>query len=318
MTGRVLITGAAGFIGRGLQPVLERAGWVVCASSRRAPAGPGWVRVGELGPDTDWRAALAGCDAVVHLAARVHVLRESESDAVSAYRIANVAGTERLARQAARAGVRRLVYLSSIKVNGEATTPGRPFRGHDSPRPQDAYGESKWAAEQALARVGRETGLEWVVLRPPLVYGPGVGANFLRLMEWVRRGWPLPLGGVDNRRSLVGVANLADAVARCLTEPRAAGRVYLPADGEDVSTAELIRRLATRMGRPARLMPWPPAWLEGMGRLLGRGSEVSRLTGSLCVDPGPLRDELGWQPVQSLDAGLADTVAWFLARERQT
>lgn len=300
----VLVTGANGFIGQALCPALAAAGFVV----RRAVRGgstPEAFAVGDIGPNTDWRAALAGCGAVVHLAARVHVMREATADTEAAFHAVNCEGTLNLARQAAAAGVRRFVFVSSIKVNGEGRA--APYHEADAAAPRDAYARSKWAAEQGLWEISRETGLEGVVLRPPLVYGPGVGANFQRLLGWVARGWPLPFGRVDNRRSLLFVGNLADAIRACLSHPAAAGKTYLVSDGEDVSTPELLRRLAGALGRPARLSPVPPSWLAWVANLLGRGADLDRLLGSLAVDSGAIRRDLAWRPPHTLNQGLAET-----------
>jgi UDP-glucose 4-epimerase len=262
--------------------------------------------VGEIGANTGWQRAVDGCDAVVHLAARVHVMRDSAADPLAAFRAVNVDGTLNLARQAAAAGVKRFVFLSSIKVNGEGSEV--PYLESDSPAPLDPYAISKWEAEQGLREIAAQTGMEVVILRPPLVYGPGVKANFARLIRAVERGWPLPLGAIDNRRSLLFLGNLVDAIRLCLEHPAAANRTYLLSDGEDVSSAELVRRLAKAMGKPARLLP-VPAWAFGLaGRLLGRRQEVARLLGSLTVDSSAIRRELGWVPPYTLDQGLALTV----------
>ena len=313
MNRRVLVTGASGFVGQGLCPVLEKAGWAIRRASRNPPMDFGWARIADLGPDTGWQEALEGCDAVVHLAARVHVSSTSDASTRAALHLANASGPERLAREAARLGVGRFILMSSIKVNGEATDKACPFQADDPPRPEDTYGESKWAGEQALARVGSETGMEWVVLRPPLIHGPGVGANFLRMLRWIHHGLPLPLGKVDNLRSLLGLANLADIVTLCLDHPGAAQKVILASDGEDISTPELFRRLAKHMGRSARLPALPLGVLEGLGRMTGLEAVLAKLTGSLRVDTRFLREDLGWIPLNSLDAGLAATVDWFMA-----
>lgn len=315
MSRRVLVTGAGGFVGRALLPVLAGGGWEA-VGALRCPAGTAGVEariVGDIGPDTDWRAALQGVDAVVHLAARVHVMRDAAADPLAEFRRINTAGTRRLAEQAAAAGVRRLVYLSSVKVNGEATD-GRPFREADPPQPRDPYGISKMEAERALAEVAAATGLETVVLRPPLVYGPGVKGNFRSLMDLVRRRLPLPFGAVANTRSLIGLANLAGAIALCLDHPAAANRVFLLRDGEDVSTPELVRRLAHALGVPPRLVPVPAAALRLAGQLVGRAAAVERLLGSLAVDDAAIRRDLGWRPAASLDSGLAEAVAWHPGR----
>jgi nucleoside-diphosphate-sugar epimerase len=274
-----------------------------------APVPGDSIAVGEIGPDTDWDAALRDVNAVVHLAARVHTLRETAADPLAEYRRVNLDGTRRLAAAAARQGVSRLVFVSTSKVNGEASA--RPFTESDSPRPEDAYARSKWEAEQALAHIGRETGLEHVILRPPLVYGPGVGANFGRLMRWVVRGVPLPLGAVDNRRSLLYLGNLVDAIRVCLDHPAAAERTYLVSDGEDVSTPELVRRIAGALGVAPRLFPVPVSMLRLAASAIGRRQEIERLVGSLQVDSAAIRRELGWSAPATMREGLTETARWF-------
>lgn len=307
----VLVTGANGFVGRALCDALAASGRAFRKSVRAPDPGfPGASVVGNIGPATEWSAALDGVQCVIHLVARTHVLRESAPDPLAEYRRINVEGSLALALQAARAGVRRLVFMSSIKVNGESTA--RPYTEDDPPHPEDAYGISKREAEEALARVAATTGLELVVLRPPLVYGPGVKGNFLRLLDLVARGTPLPLASVDNRRSLIHVGNLADAVIKAAEAPRAAGRTYLVADGEDVSTPELVRALARALGVRPRLLPCPPALMRFGAALIARQGEIARLTGSLQVDCARIRRELQWRPPFTLMQGLAQTARWYL------
>lgn len=331
---RILVTGANGFIGQALCRTLLAFGHGVrCAVRTGSSKGKGGysrlagragdtpardgldiaetVVTGAIGPETDWTEALTGIETVVHLAARVHAFKERVRDPLAEFRHVNVAGTERLARMAASAGVRRLVYVSSIKVNGEST-PESPFTEDDAPEPQDAYGQSKQEAEQALRKIAEETGLEVVIVRPPLVYGPGVGANFLRMMNWINRGLPLPLDSVRNSRSLIYLGNLVDALVTCVMHPRAAGKIFLVSDGEDVSTPELIRRLAQAMGRRPRLVSLPPVLLLLAGLLTGKSAEVERLLGSLRVDSSRIRRELQWTPSFSMDQGLRETVRWYL------
>jgi len=310
----VLVTGANGLVGRALCDALAGSGRAVRKAVRAAAAGDAAaIAVGEIGPDTHWRAALEGVGAVVHLAARTHVLRETAPDPLAAYLRVNAQGTERLARSAMSCGVRRLVFLSSVKVNGERTAE-RPYSESDPPRPEDNYSVSKRDAEQVLARVAAETGLETVVLRPPLVYGPGVKANFLRLMHLVARGMPLPLGAVVNRRSLIYAGNLAHAIVTALDAPSAAGRTYLVSDGEDVSTPELVRRLAHALGVKPRLLPVPLAALRVAAALAGKRAELARLTHSLQVDSSRIRSELAWQPPFTFAQGLELTARWYHAR----
>jgi nucleoside-diphosphate-sugar epimerase len=313
---RVLVTGATGFVGREVCARLAARGVAVRAAVRTPGSGAAdEVRVGEIDDSTDWRAALEGVDAVIHLAARVHMMGAAEQAQIAEYRRVNVGGTESLARQAAAAEVRRLVYASSIKVNGEGTH-DVPYRPTDPPHPVDAYGISKWEAEEALWRVCAASGLEGVVVRPPLVYGPGVRANFLQLLKLVERGIPLPLGAVKNRRSLVFVGNLADALIRAAEHPAAAGRTYLVSDGAALSTADLVRGIATALARPARLVPIPPALLRLGGRVAGRGDVVERLCGSLEVDSAALASELGWTPPVAPLEGLRLTAEWFRGAAR--
>lgn len=290
----IAVTGATGFVGRALCRHLAEARQPFRALGRRAAAGV--VAVGDIGPDTDWRAPLAGADTVIHLAARVHQMRDGGRDTLPLYRETNVEGTRTLARQAASAGVRRLVYASSVKVNGERTRPGRPFRPDDAPAPDDPYGRSKLEAEQALAAVAAETGLEVVVVRPPLVYGAGVGANFKALVALVRRGLPLPLGAVRNSRSLIAAENLADLLLHCATHPDAPGSTLLCSDDQDVSTPALLRAVGAAERRPVRLFSAPPWALRAAGRLAGQGAAVDRLTESLQVDISETRARLGWRP----------------------
>ena len=308
---RVLVTGATGFVGGPVCRRLADSGWAVAGAIRRPAAMPPGIAarvVGDIGPETNWREALAGIDAVVHLTARAHVMRDTESDPLAVFRRINRDATLRLAEECVRAGVPRLLFASSIKVNGEATPPGRPFRAEDAPRPVDAYGIAKAEAEEGLARIAAATSLGVTVIRPPLVHGPGAKGNLAALMAALRRRLPLPLGRIANRRSLIGVGNLAEAVRFCLADTRTVGATYLVRDGEDVSTPELIRRLGAALDAPARLLPVPVAALRLAGTLAGKGAAVDRLAGSLVVDDAPLR-ALGWSPPLGLDAGLAAMAA---------
>jgi UDP-glucose 4-epimerase len=303
----MLITGANGFVGRALCIHLAASSHAVCSAVRALSGLPEEVVVGSINKNTDWRAALAGCNAVIHLAARVHIMNDTEQDPLALYRATNTEATLNLARQAAQSGVKRFVFISTIKVNGEGRD--APYREIDEPAPEDAYAISKWEAEQGLQRIAQETGLEIVILRPPLVYGPGVKANFLRLMRTVASGWPLPLGGIHNKRSLLYLGNFVDAIQLCLEHPDAAGQTFLLDDGQAVSTPELIRAVAQAMGRPARMLAVPVVALEWVGILLGKRAAVARLTGSLYVDGTAIRTRLGWAPPFSMEAGLAATVA---------
>ena len=305
-----LVTGATGFIGSALVAALQAHAVRRALRQPAEDARPGDCIVGNIGPDTDWRQALAGVDCVVHLAARTHVLEEDAADPLAAYRRINVEATRNLAQQATAAGVRRFVFLSSVKVNGEAT-PVLPYSETDAPAPQDAYGITKHEAEEVLRDIAARSAMELVILRPPLVYGPGVKGNFLRLLRLIERGVPLPLASVDNRRSLIYIGNLVDAIVTCIAAPAAAGKTYLVSDGEDVSTSALIGKLATAMGRSPRLLPCPVALLNLGAAVLGKRAAAMRLTGSLRVDSSRIRQELGWRPRYSLDQGLNATVQWY-------
>lgn len=305
---KVLVTGASGFVGRALCLKLHADGFDVVAGVRRATGsavgGVPFVAVGELTAETDWSAALDGVQAVVHSAARVHVMNDQSADPLAEFRKVNVEGTLNLARQAAAAGVRRFVFISSIKVNGEGTEPGKPYTADDVPAPSDPYGISKLEAEQGLLRLAAETGMEVAIIRPVLVYGPGVKANFLSMMRWLGKGVPLPLGAIHNKRSLVALDNLVDLVITCLDHPAAANQVFLVSDGEDLSTSELLRRMGQALGKPARLLPVPESWLNLGAALLGKRNVAQRLCGSLQVDIGKTRRLLGWNPPLTVDQGL--------------
>ena len=309
MAEAILVTGATGFVGGAvLRRLLSDGGCSLVAPVRTGDASLSAevqvVNVAGLGPNTDWSNCLKGIKSIVHCAARVHVMNDEDADPLAAYQQTNVMGTLALASQAARAGVRRFVFVSSIKVNGEQTQLGRPFRADDVPAPQDAYGISKWEAEQRLFNLARETGLEVTVIRPPLVYGPGVKGNFATMMRWVARGIPLPLGAVrNNRRSLVGLDNLVDLIVTTLGHPAAANQVFLAGDGEDLSTAALLERLGKAMNRRARLVPLPVWALESAATLVGKRDVARRLCGSLQVDISKAREILRWEPPVSVDDG---------------
>jgi nucleoside-diphosphate-sugar epimerase len=312
---RILLTGASGFVGRATLRAAFEAGHEVRAVVREAAAPAPRahvVRISDLASYTGWRDALDGVDAVVHLAARVHVMRDRAADPLGAFRAVNVVGTRRLASAAAEAGVGRFVFVSSVKVHGESSHDA-PLTA-DSPRaPADAYGRSKAEAEDALREIESHAGLGVVVVRPPLVYGPGVGANFLTLLKAVNRGWPLPLGGVHNRRSLLFVDNLADLLLLAASHPNAAGRALLVADGPPVATPELIRRMGRALDRPVRMPAVPESWLRLAGRVTGRSASVDRLLGSLEVDDSPTRRLLDWREPVTADEGLRRTADWFRA-----
>lgn len=308
----ILITGASGFIGSALCAELQARQLAYFALYRK-PCGklpkpaPSARYIAELTPQADCRAQLQGVRTVVHLAARVHVMHDTASDPLAAFRVANRDTTLHLARQAAEAGVSRFVFLSSIKVNGEATMAGKPYRFDAVPQPQDAYGISKWEAEQSLLEIAAQTGMEVVIIRPPLVYGPGVKANFLQLLRWVEKGIPLPLAGIDNARSMVYVGNLVDLIIRCCQHSAAAGQTFLVSDGEDVSSAQLVRAMALALNKSPRLFACPLAVLRVVAALAGRSAALERLSSSLQVDMQATCRQLQWQPPFSLAQGLAAT-----------
>lgn len=305
----VLITGASGFIGRAVCARAAREDWTAKAALRKCrdlSSDVESVIVGEVNGATDWGQALHDIDVVVHLAARAHVLREKAANPLAEFRRVNTEGTLNLARQAVTANVRRLVYVSSIGVNGNQTTEG-PFTELAEPKPHDLYAVSKFEAEQGLMAIAGETGMEVVIIRPPLVYGPGVKGNFARLARWVQKGVPLPFGALRNRRSLLALDNLVSFIALCADpakSPQAANEVFLVSDGEEVSTAELIRRMARAYGTKAHLIPVPPAWMRFGARLLGKTAAADRLLGSLVIDSSKARALLGWRPVVTMDEQL--------------
>lgn len=316
---RVLVTGANGFVGSHLLTALAGRGLPARAAVRMA----GWEAsgpvprdcciVGTIDGSTDWRAALEGCDAVVHLAARVHVVRERR-DAYAEYRETNVEATRALAQQSAAAGIRRFLLASTVKVQGEGRP--EPYAETDAPAPRDGYARSKLEAERTLREIASGTSMEATILRIPLVYGPRVGGNFLKLMQAVDAGIPLPFGSVENRRSLIYVGNLADAILACLAHPAAAQRTFLVSDGDDISTPELVRRLARALGHRPRLLPVPVVLLRAAGVLSGRRATIERMVGSFSVDSGAIRATLGWAPTFAVEAGLARTAAWYLDTRR--
>lgn len=319
---RVLVTGANGFVGRALCSELLRQGHEVRAAVRSVENQTGvttrydFIVVGSVDEKTDWTEALSGIEVVIHLAARVHVMHDSAEDPLAAFRLVNTAGSDHLARSAANSGVRRLVYVSSIKVNGEETHAGQCYTELDMSLPQDPYGVSKWEAEQALQRIATETGLEVVIVRPPLVYGAGVKGNFIQMLRVLVKGIPLPLASVSNLRSLIYIGNFVAALLLCASHPAAAGQTYLVSDGEDLSTPDLLRQLGTALGRPARLLPCPASWLKLAGRLVGKASQMDRLLGSLQVDSGKIRRELDWHPPYTLSQGLLATAEWYIESRR--
>jgi nucleoside-diphosphate-sugar epimerase len=314
---KILVTGASGFVGSALICRLRaEAGYLPVAASRASIADAGEVE--QRRHDLENPSVLPSLDdigVVVHTAARVHVMRESATDSLAEFRRVNVAGTVDLARAAALAGVKRFIFISSIKVNGEQTADGCRFGALDVPAPQDPYAISKYEAEVKLREIEAQTGMSVVIIRPPLVYGPGVGANFKSMMRVLLKGWPLPLGAINNRRSLVGIANLVDLIIATLQHPAAAGRTFLVSDGVDLSTTQLLRSLAAALAVPARLLPVPRPVLERAAGLLGKGAIAQRLCGSLVVDITDTCNALNWTPPVSQNAGLKATADDYLAHE---
>lgn len=299
------MTGANGFIGRALCAHLQGGGHQVVAVVRRPCGLDNELIVDEN--SSAWMRALSGCEAVVHLAGRAHILHEHAVDPLQAFRAANVDASARLALMAAQSGVRRFIFMSSIKVNGERTSLDSPFTPTDAPAPEDPYGVSKWEAEQALQSIAKTSQMELVVIRPPLVYGPGVRGNFSRLIQWVRAGVPMPFGAVYNKRSLVALDNLVSFTALCASfaeSPKAAGHVFLVSDGDDVSTTELLNKVARAYACKARLLPVPTWFLSHAARLFGRSAAAERLLGSLTLDASVAHELLGWQPSVTMDEQL--------------
>lgn len=323
---KVLVTGANGFVGSVLCRRLLQGGYITRAGLRTPELWPAlrsavpglseFAVLGDLGAGPSLNGALQNVTVVVHLAARVHIMHDSAVDPLDTYKRVNVDGTVALAYAAGKQGVQRMVFVSTAKVNGESTS-GKRFTEGDLPNPRDPYARSKWEAEEMLHSVVAETGLEVVIVRPPLVYGPGVRANFLRLMRLVARGVPLPLPDNNNRRSLIGVENLADCLVRCVSHPGAANQTFMVSDGEDVSTRELVARLATPLGRPARFLPIPETVLRLAARLAQREAILNRLCGSLELDSGKIQRMLEWKPPVTLDNGLEATARWYVESSRQ-
>jgi nucleoside-diphosphate-sugar epimerase len=314
MTRRILVTGASGFVGQALVAHLVGLDATeVIAMMRAAPAirlaGARYVAGGDMTAGRLRAATLEGVEVIVHAAARVHVLNDDKAMSATEFDRVNVTATLELARQAVAAGVRRFVFLSSIGVNGVQTDIGKPFTEADPPNPHNPYANSKLKAEQGLLLLSEQSGLEVVIIRPPLVYGPGVRANFAALMRAVQRGWPLPLACVHNLRSMVAMDNLVSFIATCVDHPQAANTTFLVSDGQDISSPDLVRGLAQALGVAARLVPVPVSALQFVGRALGRGDVIQRVCGNLRVDISKARRVLAWQPPVSMDEGLRRTVA---------
>ena len=315
---KVLVTGASGFVGGHLCELLVERGYEVIGTTRSVSVEVGaqtWelVSIGDIGGDVDWLPILEDVDYIVHLAARVHVMDEQETDPLAAFRRVNVRGTEHLLKSAGAQGVKRVVFVSTIKVHGDDTA-GAPYTSADALAPSDPYGQSKLEAEDVVDRLGKDLGFETTIIRPPLVYGPGVGGNFMRLAGLVARGIPLPFGSIDNSRSLVYVGNLCDLVCECLTNPAAAGNCFLVSDNVDLSTRQLVQSIAAAMSKRARMLPVPAVFLRFVAKLVGRTEEVSRLTDSLQVDISNTIETLAWTPPVAPQEGIRSTVLWY---ERQ-
>ena len=312
----ILLTGATGFVGGAVLNRLIAADQKVTAAVRSTTvpisSKARRIVVPGLAAETGWSEALGACDVVIHSAARVHVMDEQSADPLAEFRKVNVDGTLNLARQAAAAGVKRFIFISSIKVNGEGTALDRPYTVFDTPAPQDPYGVSKMEAEQGLHELAQQTGMEVVIIRPVLVYGPGVKANFRSMMNWLNKGVPLPLGAIHNKRSLVSLDNLVDLIVTCIDHPAAANQTFLISDGVDLSTTEMLQRMAKALGRTARLVPVPATLLESGAAVLGKRAVAQRLCGSLQVDISHTRNTLGWTPPVSVDDGFRTAASAFL------
>jgi UDP-glucose 4-epimerase len=304
----ILLTGATGFVGNALLNELVMRDQRVRVATRykmdKLPPGVDQCLVEDLSVNTDWSASLVGIDSIVHMAARVHQMEENPQDSLHKYRQTNVEGSLTLARQAAASGVRRFIFMSSIKVNGESTLPGKPFLVEDPPRPVDPYGVTKLEAEQGLAAISSETGMEVVVIRPPLVYGRGAKGNFQTLGNWVKRGIPLPLGFINNKRSFVAIDNLVDFIITCIHHPKAGNETFLVGDGKDISTTELLRKMKQATHKSTCLVPVPSGLIVLLATLLGKRAVAQRLCGFLQVDISKARALLGWSPPVSIEQGL--------------
>ena len=307
---KILVTGASGFIGAAVCRQLTSENQNVLPVYRNAHSSG--LNIGNINGSTNWNSALSNITHVIHTAARVHIMSENVAAPLPEFRRVNVEGTLNLARQAAESGVTRFIFISSAKVNGEQTNAGIAFTEEDVLSPDDPYAISKHEAEEGLRHLASETSLEIVIIRPPLVYGPGVKANFLSLMKLISIGFPLPLGRIDNRRSMVSLDNLIDFITTCITHPEAANQTFLVSDGEDLSVTQLLRRLASAMDIPSRLIPVPSTWLQLGLSIVGKKSIANRLCGSLQVDITKAKTLLGWSPILSVDAGLNKTAKFFL------
>lgn len=313
---KILITGATGFVGKRLCNELQNDSHEVYVAVRKKTESVVekiyQFEIGDLSAEIDWSKVLQGVEVVVHTAARVHIMNDSVVDPIAEFRRVNTAATLTLARQAAMSGVKRFIFISSIKVNGEMTKPNQPFQPDDAFIPVDPYALSKYEAEQGLLKIAEETGMEFVIIRPPLVYGAGVRANFASMMKWIKTGLPLPLGAVHNQRSFVALDNLVSFIAHCIAPPKAANEIFLISDGEDVSTTELLRKVAKVFGQKAMLLPVPITWMRFVAKLIGKGDVTSRLFGSLQVDSSKAKELLGWKQVITMDEQLKKTADAYL------
>jgi nucleoside-diphosphate-sugar epimerase len=312
---KILVTGANGFIGQNIYKDLIKLNYFITGSVRNLDAalingGIKYIPVGNIDAETKWYNILEGVNCIIHCAGKTHLI--NTKDELDIYRSVNREGTKNLAEQAVKAGVKRLIFLSSLKVNGEPTFGSFIIKHNDISQPEDAYGVSKWEAEQALLEISKQTGLEVVIIRPPLVYGEGVKGNFLRLLDLVYKQISLPFAKINNLRSFVALDNLIDLIICCIEHPKAAGKTFLVSDGEDLSTPDLIRKLSKLMNKSPRLFSVPKSIIQFMGRLVGKSSEVKRLVGSLRIDNSYTREILGWSPALSLDESLEKTVRWYL------
>lgn len=318
MENRVLVTGANGFIGKMLISKLSEdqrySLRAVVRDKTLAQFGRGIevVSIPDINKETNWTEALKACDTIIHTAARVHVMKDNAADPLGEFRQVNVDGTLNLAKQALSAGVKRFIFLSSIKVNGEETAPKAPFQADFAPTPQDPYAISKYEAESQLLALGQIYGMEIVIIRPPLVYGPGVKGNFERMISWLKRGYPLPLGSINNKRSFVSVINLVDLIIHCIDHPKAVNQIFLVSDGEDISTTQLLKKLADSMDSSAKLLPVPKWMLTGMGNILGKRDMMQRLCSSLQVDISKTCTLLDWKPIVNIEDALAQTAQHYM------
>lgn len=314
---QVLITGANGFVGNRLCRVLPERGYIIRAAVRQLDTSKKCnildrIAIGDISQGTNWKKALQNMDCIVHLAARVHVMKDSTIDPLAEYRKINVEATLNLARQAAEVGVDRFIFISTIKVNGEQTLPGKPFTEKDRPAPVDPYSVSKYEAETELLKLAAETGMEVVIIRPVLVYGPGVKGNFVTLMNYLYKGFPLPLGAIHNKRSLVALDNMIDLIRTCIDHPAAANQLFFVSDGQDMSTTELFKQVSVALNVPTKLIPVPEKLLSLALRVLGKQALAIRLLGSLQVDITKARIVLGWDPPVKVDKSLRNTTGYFL------